>query len=550
MLKQQQEQQQQQLLQVQQAQQHRLLQQQVGPFQQQDLQQRQLQQQQQLIQQRQIQANHQKNQAAQLQAFHAQQQQQQQMMDPYTANDASLKAKQAAVKQHMMQQQHNMKQRQLFQQQLQQQQQQSKVGSPQLVSSPQLMQAPSPQISQQMSPQQMSTDQAFTPIQIQKTSTPPFRTPSPSTLPATPPTQDEADHKAPTPHTNFIATPNTLQALQSHMGGNATRAINTPGMPVSPLMDGGFSPSPAQLGIANDAVQAYSPGTPLMDKTNSTEPPLERLKRKVDSMPRASLRAAVDEMNDIISCAEKLGASAPGTGSRAAIGEDLPAKTRSLIQARAISQESSNLPKKRRRVDSIALNMISADGTISNTLHRPCHNTDVMNYMVSHINSPRIKVTASLEEEIRTINSRLIDTVVEVSTDATEEVAAGGQNGIVLSCCYKGNALSPNVSFLQAKEYAMVSRAVLYLTVPPAYPESSPIIWFDQLAPQANHYCFRGARDEFLRNVRCLPAPLSLASIATSWDECARNSLNEYAHQQGGGNFTTAIGSWETGLTV
>lgn len=66
------------------------------------------------------------------------------------------------------------------------------------------------------------------------------------------------------------------------------------------------------------------------------------------------------------------------------------------------------------------------------------------------------QITASLEEEIRTINSRLIDTVVEVSTDATEEVAAGGQNGIVLSCCYKGNALSPNVSFLQAKEYAMV----------------------------------------------------------------------------------------------
>ena len=111
-----------------------------------------------------------------------------------------------------------------------------------------------------------------------QTSTPPFRTPSPSTLPATPPTtQDEADLKGPTPPTNFIPTPSTLQALQSHMGGGATRAINTPGMPVSPLMDGGFSPSPAQLGMPHDAVQAFSPGTPL----NSTEPPLERLKRKV-----------------------------------------------------------------------------------------------------------------------------------------------------------------------------------------------------------------------------------------------------------------------------
>jgi PAX-interacting protein 1 len=529
-LKQQQEQQQ--LLQAQQ--QHRLMQQQ-------DL--RQLQQQQQLLQQRQIQANHQKNQAAQLQAF--QSQQQQQLLDPYSdlKMDASLKAKQAAVKQAMMQQQLNLKQRQMFQQQLQQQQS-HKVGSPQLVSSPQLMQAPSPQMSQQMSPQ---TDQTFTPMQIQKTSTPPFRTPSPSTLPATPPTQDEADHKGPTPPSNFVPTPNTLQALQSHMGG-VTRAINTPGMPVSPLMEGGFSPSPAQLGIAHDAVQAFSPGTPLLDKTNSTEPPLERLMRLVDAMSPACLRAAVDDMSDIVSCAEKLGASAPGTGSRAAIGEDLPAKTRSLLQARANSQESSNVPKKRRRVDSIALNMISADGTITNTLHRPYYNSG--HSMVSHINSPRIKITPGLEEEIRNINSRLIDTIVEVSTEATEEVAARGQNGIVLSCCYKGNALSPNLYFLQAKEYSMVSKAVLYLTIPPTYPESSPDIWFDQSAPQANHYCFRGARDEFTRNVRCLQTPLSVISIATSWDECARNSLNEYATQQGGGNFTTAIGLWETGLTA
>lgn len=108
-------------------------------------------------------------------------------------------------------------------------------------------------------------------------------------------------------------------------------------------------------------------------------------------MAPACLRAAVDDMNDIVSCQEKLGASAPGTGSRAAIGEDLPAKTRALLQARANSQESSNVSKKKRRVDSIALSMISADGTISNTLHRPYNNL-VGHYMVSHINSPRIKV--------------------------------------------------------------------------------------------------------------------------------------------------------------
>lgn len=66
-------------------------------------------------------------------------------------------------------------------------------------------------------------------------------------------------------------------------------------------------------------------------------------------------------------------------------------------------------------------------------------------------------MTPSLEEEIVDINSRLIDTVVEVSTEATEEAAAAGREGIVLTCCYKGNAVSPNVSFLQTKDYFMVS---------------------------------------------------------------------------------------------
>lgn len=199
-------------------------------------------------------------------------------------------------------------------------------------------------------------------------------------------------------------------------------------------------------------------------------------------------RAAVYDMFDIVSCAEKLGASAPGTGSRAAIGEDLPAKTRALLQARANSQESNSVAKRRRRVESIPLTMISADGTVTNTLHRPYHNP-VEYSMVSHINSPRIPVRSltsdllhslgfflwfqcqcycrliwssfaqiptSLEEEIRDINRRLIDTTVEVSPEATEEVAARGQSGIVLSCCYKGNATSPNLLFLQEKEYSLV----------------------------------------------------------------------------------------------
>lgn len=65
-----------------------------------------------------------------------------------------------------------------------------------------------------------------------------------------------------------------------------------------------------------------------------------------------------------------------------------------------------------------------------------------------------------------------------------------------------------------------------------------------------SHHCFKGAREEFEGNVRRLQTPLSVSNIATTWDECARNSLNEYAHQQGGGNFATTFGVWESILTI
>jgi hypothetical protein len=275
-LKQQQQEQQQQLLQTQQAQQQRLIQNQELVKQQ--LQQRQLQQQQ-LLQQQQIQQ--QKNQAAQLQAFHGQQQQQQPQTVDFNTDmkvDA-IKVKQQAVKQVLMQQQ--MKQRHL-QQQLQQQQV-LKVGSPQLVSSPQIMQAPSPQ--QQLSPQ---PDQSFAALPVvTKAVTPPFRTPSPSsTLPATPPAHDDSDTKVPV--NNAAATAGgSLQALQPAMAtavSNTAGPITTPGMAVSPLM-ADFSPAAhVQLsGTTQETLQAFSPGTPLLDKLHSTEPPLERLMKKVCS---------------------------------------------------------------------------------------------------------------------------------------------------------------------------------------------------------------------------------------------------------------------------
>jgi hypothetical protein len=117
--------------------------------------------------------------------------------------------------------------------------------------------------------------------------TPPFRTPSPSsTLPATPPAHDDSDTKVLV--NNAAATAGgSLQALQPAMTAavsNNAGPITTPGMAVSPLM-ADFSPAAhVQLsGTTQETLQAFSPGTPLLDKLHSTEPPLERLMKKVCS---------------------------------------------------------------------------------------------------------------------------------------------------------------------------------------------------------------------------------------------------------------------------
>jgi hypothetical protein len=120
---------------------------------------------------------------------------------------------------------------------------------------------------------------------------------------------------------------------------------------------------------------------------------------QVDTIPPANLAAAVNEMNAMINCSDRLSASGPGTGSRAVVGEDLAALTHARLQARAFQAQASqdnsggNAKRRRRNVDSLALSTISREGIHLNSLHRPFDPMHLLrSNMVSHINSPYIKV--------------------------------------------------------------------------------------------------------------------------------------------------------------
>jgi hypothetical protein len=55
-------------------------------------------------------------------------------------------------------------------------------------------------------------------------------------------------------------------------------------------------------------------------------------------------------------------------------------------------------------------------------------------------------VPRAVQEEIVQINDRLIDTDVAVSYEGSEEAAAQGKEGVVVSCAYKCVAVSPSLN--------------------------------------------------------------------------------------------------------
>ena len=86
------------------------------------------------------------------------------------------------------------------------------------------------------------------------------------------------------------------------------------------------------------------------DKSSTTEPPLERLVKLINSMSTKALSSAVNDIGSVVSLIDRMAGSAPGNGSRAAAGEDLVAMTKCRLQAKNLmSQDGSAATKRMRR---------------------------------------------------------------------------------------------------------------------------------------------------------------------------------------------------------
>ncbi|XP_038993346.1 mediator of RNA polymerase II transcription subunit 15a-like isoform X2 [Hibiscus syriacus] len=502
------------------------------------------------LQQRQMQQQYlqQKHQLMQQQQLHQQakpqlptQLQSHQMPQLHQMNDANDMRQGISVKPGVFQQHLPAGQRQPYNHQ------QLKPGAQYPISSPQLLQAASPQMSQHSSPQ---IDQQSLVTSISKTGTPlqsgnsPFVVPSPSTPLAPSPMPGESEKPVPGTYSLSNAVNVGLQQGTGVQTGSQSLAIGTPGISASPLL--------AEFtGADGTRVNAL---TAVSSKSSITEQPLERLMKAVKSMSPSALCASVSDIGSVVSMTDRIAGSAPGNGSRAAVGEDLVAMTKCRLQARNFFTQDgmSGTKKMKRNTSAMPLNAVSSVVSINDSFKQltGSETSDLESTATSTVKRSRIEANHALLEEIREINQQLIDTVVDTSDEDVDSGAvaatAEGGSGTIVKCSFSAVALSSNLKSMYMSAQ-MSPIQPLRLLVPTNYPNCSPILLdkFPVEASKEHEDLSVKAKSRFSISLRTLSQPMSLGEIARTWDACARAVISEHAQQSGGGSFSSKYGTWE-----
>ncbi|CAH8353849.1 unnamed protein product [Eruca vesicaria subsp. sativa] len=419
--------------------------------------------------------------------------------------------------------------------------QQLKPGSQLPVSSPQLLPGSSPQMTQQhFSPQ---VDQKNVISSLNKTGTPgqpansPFVIPSPSTPLAPSPMQVDSDK--PSGASSLSMGNIARQQATGVQGLVQSFAFGTPGISASPLLQEFISPDGNNL----------NPMTSTSGKSSATELPIERLIRAVKSISPQSLSSAVSDIGSVVSMVDRMG----GNGSRASVGEDLVAMTKCRLQARSFMAQEGMMPTKKmkRHTTAMPLSVYSLEGSVGDNCKQfACSETSDLESTATSIGKKaRTETEHALLEEIKEINQRLIDTVVEISDD--EDAADGatsskGCEGTTVRFSFIAVSLSPALK-AHLKSTQMSPIQPLRLLVPCSYPNGSPSL-MDKLPVETskeNEDLTFKAMTRFNILLRSLSQPMSLKDIAKTWDACARTVICEYAQQFGGGTFSSKYGTWE-----
>lgn len=418
----------------------------------------------------------------------------------------------------------------------------------------------SSQVSQHFTPQIDKQSLITSSPQLPKIETPvqpaasPCLASSPSTLPMPSTLMENVDTKS-SPVVYSVSNTGSAQGLQQSVTTSAngqTLTIGTPGISASPLL-GTSSPNLAQNLVSQDGSQTMSPGF-MMDEKQAAEAPIERLVKGIRSMSPVTFNSAVSGLHAVYNLYDSMVGSAPGRRSNAAIGEDLVAMTRCRLQAsNFMSLDSSAAKRLRHCMSSLPLTVASSGRSLDDSPHQmtDLESSEMLSTATSTAKRPRLELDRVLQLEIRDVNKQLIETVVDLSDNDMDSASCGGSDGIVVKCSYNAMAFRRrlNSGYKQAHK-SLISP--LWLLIPLSYPKCSPVVL--NRFPVETVETIKDHEDQDLSlktkalfdvSVCNLPEPMTLGTLARTWDVCARNVVAEYAHQMGGGNFSSKYGAWE-----
>ncbi|KAL2501981.1 mediator of RNA polymerase II transcription subunit 15a-like [Forsythia ovata] len=275
--------------------------------------------------------------------------------------------------------------------------------------------------------------------------------------------------------------------------------------------------------------------------------PVQRLVEVVKSMSRKALHASVRDINAVTCIIDRKPGSLLQGGSRWVVGQDLVDDTRSCEQGDFDLLYGTGMKTRMKR----HLCTISADDTTSSFCSSDTfesgQTSEVEFNSTSRMKRLKKQPNDLLLEEIREINHKLIETVVDV-VDVKDVSLAGSAEGTVIRCLYNAVQCNGNGKMLTASSQ-MFSNLLVELFVTADYPNSSPIV-LERLTPGCSEaeevkVMWTKAKSKFSLLLRKFSQPISIKEMAKTWDVCAREVFREFVQNFGGGDFSSTYGKWE-----
>ncbi|RZS03688.1 hypothetical protein BHM03_00033914 [Ensete ventricosum] len=117
---------------------------------------------------------------------------------------------------------------------------------------------------------------------------------------------------------------------------------------------------------------------------------------KIRSSTPKVLRSAVSDIGSVVSMIDRIAGSAPGNGSRVAVGEDLVAMTKCRLQAKSfMSQDGSATTKKMKRdTSAMPLNNVSSAGSFNDSFKQSygLDNSELESTATSRVKRQKVEV--------------------------------------------------------------------------------------------------------------------------------------------------------------